>query len=56
MLDVVQVLVSMRAAVVNPADLYNIQMGGLHTADGGGLTPPFVAGSDGLAVVVKVSL
>jgi len=66
-----EVLVSLRAAPVNPADLYNVRMGSTpytvsrararrRSATHGpqpqsdALKPPFVAGNDGLAVVVKV--
>jgi trans-2-enoyl-CoA reductase len=47
-----EVLVSMRAAPVNPADLYDVQTGGGH--EGESLKTPFVAGNDGVGVVVKV--
>ena len=51
----VQVLVSMRAAPINPADLYNVRMGSTpYTPESDALKPPFIAGNDGLAVVVKV--
>lgn len=48
-----QVLVSVRAAPVSPADLYNAKVGswGMRTEP---LEPPFVVGNDGVGVVVKV--
>ena len=48
-----QVLVSIRATPISPADLYNVQVGswGMRTDP---LEPPFVAGNDGIGVVVKV--
>ena len=48
-----QVLVSIRAAPVSPADLYNARVGswGMRTDP---LEPPFVVGNDGVGVVVKV--
>ena len=48
-----QVLVSIRAAPINPADLYTIQTGGLYGTEPS-VPPPFVPGHDGLGVVVKV--
>jgi trans-2-enoyl-CoA reductase len=47
-----EVLVSMRAVPINPADIYTIRTGGMYGTDQ--VAPPFVAGHDGLAVVVKV--
>ena len=47
-----QVLVSIRAAPINPADLYTNQTGGLYGSEAA--NTPFVAGHDGVAVVVKV--
>jgi NADPH:quinone reductase-like Zn-dependent oxidoreductase len=47
-----EVLLSVRAAPVNPADLYTLSTGGLYGGDA--VKPPFVAGHDGVAVVVKV--
>lgn len=47
-----QVLVSMQAAPINPADLYAIHTGGSYGADS--ITPPFVAGMDGIGIIMKV--
>ncbi|KAL4518427.1 hypothetical protein Ndes2437A_g04709 [Nannochloris sp. 'desiccata'] len=47
-----QVLVSIRAAPINPADLYTIQTGGLYGTEPAA-QPPFVPGHDGIGVVVK---
>lgn len=47
-----EVLVSMRAAPINPADLDTIQTGGVFGQDQAKL--PFVAGHDGIGVVAKV--
>ncbi|PSC70227.1 trans-2-enoyl-reductase [Micractinium conductrix] len=47
-----EVLLSIRYAPVNPADLYTVQTGGTYGESR--LEPPFVAGHDGVAVVVKV--
>lgn len=47
-----QVLVSFRAAPINPADLYTIQTGGLYGTEPPA-QPPFVPGHDGIGVVVK---
>jgi len=51
-----EVLVSMRAAPVNPGDLYDVQTGGgTHLGSSGEvLKTPFVGGNDGIGVVVKV--
>lgn len=50
-----QVLVSLRVVPINPGDLYNVRMGSTpYTAESDALKPPFIAGNDGLAVVVKV--
>ena len=48
-----QVLVSVRAAPMSPADLYNAKVGswGMRTEP---MEPPFVVGNDGIGVVVKV--
>lgn len=48
-----EVLVNVRAAPINPGDLYTVHMGGAGSADTIA-KPPFVAGNDGLGVVVKV--
>lgn len=48
-----QVLVNVRAAPMNPGDLYNVHMGGAGSPDAAS-KPPFVAGNDALGVVVKV--
>jgi trans-2-enoyl-CoA reductase len=48
-----EVLVNVRAAPVNPGDLYSVHMGGAGSSDAAA-KPPFIAGSDGLGVVVKV--
>ncbi|KAK3281133.1 hypothetical protein CYMTET_11062 [Cymbomonas tetramitiformis] len=47
-----EVLVNVRAAPINPGDLYAVQMGGAGSPDA--CKPPFVAGNDGMGVVVKV--
>ncbi len=47
-----QVLISFRAAPINPADLYTIQTGGLYGSEPAA-EPPFVPGHDGVGVVVK---
>jgi len=47
-----EVLINVRAAPINPNDLYNVQIGGAPSEEG--QKPPFIAGSDGLGVVVKV--
>ncbi|KAK9829388.1 hypothetical protein WJX72_005534 [[Myrmecia] bisecta] len=47
-----QVLVSMRAAPINPADVYTAQMGGTYGFEQ--VAAPFAAGSSGVGVVVKV--
>lgn len=47
-----QVLLSMRVVPINPADLYTVSTGGLYGSEA--VAPPFVAGHDGVAVVVKV--
>jgi trans-2-enoyl-CoA reductase len=48
-----EVLVSIRAAPINPADLYDVQTGGQRDAVDA-MKTPFVAGNDGLGFVVKV--
>jgi len=48
-----EVLVNVRAAPMNPGDLYNVHMGGAGSPDAAS-KPPFVAGNDALGVVVKV--
>ncbi|GAB4823140.1 hypothetical protein N2152v2_010186 [Parachlorella kessleri] len=47
-----QVLVSVRATPINPADLYTVQTGGVYGQDA--VEAPFIAGHDGVGVVVKV--
>lgn len=47
-----QVLVSMRYAPINPADLYSVWTGGMYGNEA--VTPPFTAGHDGVGVVQKV--
>ena len=47
-----EVLVALRAAPVNPADLYSIATGGAYGLDSRPV--PFVAGMDGVAVVKAV--
>ncbi|QDZ23160.1 trans-2-enoyl-CoA reductase [Chloropicon primus] len=47
-----EVLVSMRAAPLNPADLYDVQTGGPHGIEA--LKTPFIAGNDGVGTIVKV--
>ena len=47
-----QVLVSMRAAPISPADTYTAATGGALGADV--MEPPYVAGHDGVGVVQKV--
>ena len=47
-----EVLVSMRAAPINPADLYSARTGGLYAA--AKASPPFFAGQDGVGVLAKV--
>ncbi|EFN52133.1 hypothetical protein CHLNCDRAFT_27061 [Chlorella variabilis] len=47
-----EVLLSIRAAPINPADIYTVQTGGMYGTDH--VAPPFVAGHDGVGVVVKV--
>jgi NADPH:quinone reductase-like Zn-dependent oxidoreductase len=47
-----QVYIEMKLAPVTPADLYTMRLGGLY--DDQGRDPPFVAGHEGVAVVVKV--
>ena len=49
----VQVLINIRAAPINPGDLYTVHMGGAGSADTIS-KPPFIAGNDGVGVVVKV--
>ncbi len=46
----------MRAAPVNPGDLYDVQTGGgTHLGSSGDvLKTPFIGGNDGIGVVVKV--
>ena len=48
-----QVLINIRAAPINPGDLYTVHMGGAGSADTIS-KPPFIAGNDGVGVVVKV--
>ena len=48
-----QVLVSIRYAPINPADLYTIHLGGTYGPEPPA-SPPFTPGHDGLGVVVKV--
>ncbi|PRW34018.1 trans-2-enoyl- reductase [Chlorella sorokiniana] len=48
-----EVLLSVRYAPINPADLYTIQTGGMY-GPSDAVQTPFVAGHDGVAVVVKV--
>ncbi|KAI7836141.1 hypothetical protein COHA_009971 [Chlorella ohadii] len=48
-----EVLLSVRYAPINPADLYTIQTGGMY-GPSDSVQTPFVAGHDGVAVVVKV--
>ncbi|KAK9848934.1 hypothetical protein WJX84_002235 [Apatococcus fuscideae] len=48
-----QVLVSLRAVPVNPADLHTIQTGGSYA--GTRRQPPFVIGHDGIGVVMQVA-
>ena len=48
-----QVLVSLRAVPVNPADLHTIQTGGSYA--GTRRQPPFVIGHDGIGVVMQAS-
>ena len=47
-----QVLVSLRAVPVSPADLHTIQTGGSY--GGSRRQPPFVIGHDGVGVVMQV--
>ena len=49
----VQVLVSMRAAPISPADLYTARSGGRYGPSE--VPSPFVAGMDGVGVIAKVS-
>lgn len=42
----------MKLVPMTPADLYTMRLGGLY--DDQGREPPFVAGHEGVAVVVKV--
>jgi NADPH:quinone reductase-like Zn-dependent oxidoreductase len=46
------VYIEMKLAPMTPADLYTMRLGGLY--DDQGREPPFVAGHEGVAVVVKV--
>lgn len=48
-----EVLVSVRAAPINPADLYTISTGGLYSGSDDSVQPPFVAGHDFVGIVVK---
>lgn len=48
-----EVLVSVRAAPVNPADLFDVKTGG--NVGGDPLKTPFIGGNDGVGVIVKVS-
>ena len=47
-----QVLVSLRAVPVSPADLHTIQTGGSYGSSR--VQPPFVIGHDGVGVVMQV--
>jgi Alcohol dehydrogenase GroES-like domain len=47
-----EVLVNIRAAPINPADLYTVATGGSYA--GNHLSLPFIAGHDGVGVVIKV--
>ena len=47
-----QVLVSVRYAPINPADLYTVATGGTYGQES--VKPPFVPGHDAVGVVVKV--
>ena len=49
-----EVLVNIRAAPINPGDFYAVQVGAGVMSDDATLKPPFVGGSDGVGVVVKV--
>jgi NADPH:quinone reductase-like Zn-dependent oxidoreductase len=48
-----QVYVEMLFAPVTPADVYTLRLGGVYDEDS--REPPFVAGHEGVAVVLKVS-
>jgi len=48
-----EVLISMRAVPINPADMYDVQTGGVHETSEP-LKTPFIAGNDGVGVVMKV--
>lgn len=47
-----QVLVSIRCAPINPADLYTVATGGSYGTES--VPPPFVPGHDAVGVIVKV--
>lgn len=47
-----QVLISMRAAPISPADVYTASTGGVFGSDS--VTIPYEAGHDGVGVVFKV--
>jgi NADPH:quinone reductase-like Zn-dependent oxidoreductase len=47
-----QVYVEMRVVPVTPADVYTMRLGGLY--DDQSKEPPFVAGHEGVGVVLKV--
>ena len=49
-----EVLINVRAAPINPADLYAVRVGHGVIAEEGRQAPPFTAGNDGIGVVVKV--
>ena len=48
-----QVLVSVRAAPINPADIHAMQSGGLY--GDAAVAAPFIAGMDGVGIVMRVS-
>lgn len=49
-----EVLVSMRAVPINPADLYTVQTGGLYGLESTPKDLPFVPGHDGIGIIAKV--
>ena len=49
-----EVLVNIRAAPINPGDLYSVATGGAGSFGSEVLTTPFVSGNNGVGVVVKV--
>ncbi len=51
-LDWGEVLVRMRCAPINPADLYSVVTGGTYGDEA--VSAPFTAGHDGVGVVIKV--